>query len=188
LVEKEDWAAAKPMLQSLLDLCPQAVGACELLAKTHHALGETNAEQETLEQLAQRDDSATEAYARLMELARNAQDWPAVILNARRYRAVNPLVPLPYRFLADAGAKAGDARASIEACRALLQLDPADPAELHYRLARLLKDAGDPSARKQVLLALEEAPRYRDALRLLLELHKEETASVPPASEATAQP
>ncbi|MGC3960069.1 MAG: tetratricopeptide repeat protein [Verrucomicrobiota bacterium] len=123
-----------------------------------------------------------------MELSREAQDWNAVLLNARRYRAVNPLVPIAYRFLADAGEKTGDAATAIEACRALLQLDPPDPAEANYRLARLLHQVGDPAARRHVLQALEEAPRYRAALRLLLELNQRETASAAPGNPIPAKP
>jgi len=47
---------------------------------------------------------------------------------------------------------------------------PANPAEVHFELARLLQRRGDPEARGQVLRALEEAPRHRAALNLLLEL------------------
>jgi uncharacterized protein HemY len=120
-----------------------------------------------------------------MELGQAANDWKTVALNARRYRAVNPLVPIPYRFLAEAAEKTGDTTTAIEASRSLLQLDPADPAEAHFRLARLLYSAGDPAARRHVLQALEEAPRYHDALRLLLEINKNETRSPNQSSGVT---
>jgi hypothetical protein len=61
----------------------------------------------------------------------------------------------------------------------LLQLDPPNPAEVHFKLARLLYRTGEPSARRHVLRALEEAPRYRAALGLLLEMENERTQ--PPA-------
>jgi len=64
----------------------------------------------------------------------------------------------------------GDSKAAIDAYRALLELDPPDPAEVHFRLARLLHRLGDPAARRHVLEALEEAPRHRAALELLLEI------------------
>jgi hypothetical protein len=177
LMEKKAWAEAKPGLQKLVELCPEATEGHRLLAETHRALGETEAERRALERLAEREDAATDAYQRLMELAREREDWASVVLNARRYRAVNPLVPVAYRFLAEAAEKNGDVQVSIQACRSLLLLDPPDPAELHYRLARLLKSAGDASARREVLLALEEAPRYRDALRLLLEMHPQSSTN-----------
>ena len=48
-------------------------------------------------------------------------------------------------------------------------MDPFDPADVHFRAARLLEAEGRiDEARKQLLLALEEAPRYREAHNLLL--------------------
>jgi tetratricopeptide (TPR) repeat protein len=191
LAAEKKWSEAKPLLQQLVELCPEFVGAGSaytMLAEAHRVLGETNQELKVLERFTERDDSTIHAYLRLMELAREAKDWNAVLLNARRYRAVNPLVPIPYRFLADAAEKTGDTRTAIEACRALLQLNPPDPAEANYRLARLLHGVGDPAARQHVLQALEEAPRYREALRLLLEMSKQETASAASGTPALNKP
>jgi len=179
LMRQKKWPEAKPILRRLVRSCPDVVGresAYPMLAAVHRSLGETNEERQVLERWAERDGAAADAYLRLMELAGDAKDWPAVALNARRYRAVNPLVATPYRFQAEAGEQTGDARAAIEAYRAQLELDPPDPAETHFRLARLLHQQSDPSARREVLQALEEAPRYRDALRLLLEINKNPTA------------
>jgi tetratricopeptide (TPR) repeat protein len=178
LVDRKQWQEAKPILERMVKLCPECIGPQSpyvLLAETYRSLGETNEERKLLGQLAERDDAASDAFLRLMELTRDSQDWKSTALNARRYLAVNPLVPVGYRFLAEAADKTGDTRAAIEACRALLELDPPDPAEVNYHLARLLYSAGDPAARRHVLQALEEAPRYREALRLLLEINKKET-------------
>ena len=50
-------------------------------------------------------------------------------------------------------------------------LDPLDRAQHHFRLAQLLlTDQQLPAARQHVVRALEEAPRYRAAHRLLLEI------------------
>jgi tetratricopeptide (TPR) repeat protein len=86
--------------------------------------------------------------------------------------AVNPLIPAPYAALGEAGAASGKTSDAIEAYRKLLLLDPPDPAEAHFQLARLLHAQGgsDPEARREVLKALEEAPRFRDAQRLLLDM------------------
>jgi hypothetical protein len=93
-----------------------------------------------------------------------------VAKNAQRYLAVDPLVALPYKYLGQAAEELGDTRNGIMAYRAMLALDPADPAEVHFRLAKLLQKTGNPEAKRQVLEALEEAPRYREALKLLLEI------------------
>jgi hypothetical protein len=49
-------------------------------------------------------------------------------------------------------------------------LDPADPADVNYRLGRLLLAKDPAGAKRHVLLALAEAPRFRQAHRLLLKI------------------
>jgi tetratricopeptide (TPR) repeat protein len=174
LVEDKNWIEAKPLLQKLIEDYPDFIGpesAYRMLAAAHRSLGETNAERQVLARMVEKDDEATDAYARLMELASQTKDWREVARNAERYLAVNPLVAQPHRFLADAAEQLEDDPAGIGAYRALLELDPPDPAEVHFRLARLLHRRGDPAARRHVLQALEEAPRHRAALELLLKIN-----------------
>ena len=108
-----------------------------------------------------------------MELYAARADWPAVATNAERYLAVNPLVQAPYGFLARAGEALGRRDDAIRASRTLVRLDPPDPAGAQFRLARLLHAAHDPEAKRHLLMALEEAPRFRAAQRLLLEMAAE---------------
>ena len=77
---------------------------------------------------------------------------------------------------------------AITAYRRLLLLDPPDPVDVHFQLARLLHEQGSSGdeAERQVLQALEEAPRYRDAQRLLLEIKDE--SPKPDTSPATSNP
>ena len=191
MVEEKQWPEVKIVAQRLLDLYPDFTGPdspYRMLAAAHRALGETNAEREVLGKFAERDDEAADAYQRLMELGAVARDWPAVAQNARRYLAVNPLLASPYRFLAEASEQTGDTRGAITAYGALLELEPSDPAEVHFRLAELLHRVGDPSARRHVLQALEDAPRFQDALRLLLKINSpppQTRASSPTAVNAT---
>jgi tetratricopeptide (TPR) repeat protein len=180
LLEGKEFEAAKKPLEELTRLYPTQTGAesaWAMLAAAHRGLGDTNAERQALIGLAEQDGEAVDAYRRLMELGAAAQDWPAVSLNARRYLAVDPLVAVPYRYLAQACEQTGETNAAISAYRAMLAMEPPDPAEIHFKLARLLHQAGRPGARRQVLQALEEAPRYRDALRLLLEIESGTTAN-----------
>ena len=173
LIEGEQWEQAKPLLRGLIDGCPEFTdgdGPYPMLALAHEKLGERSAERELLARIARQEDSAIDVYRRLIELGTDAEDWPVVIENAERYLAVDPLVAAPHRALAEAGEGAGSPESAIGAYRTLLRLDPANPGELHYQLARLLHAGGDGEARRQVLMALEEAPRHRAALRLLLAL------------------
>ncbi len=174
LVVEEKWAKAKDVLEKLKALYPEYVGpdnAYLQLAYVHRRLSDPAAEQKILEELAMRDGDALPAYLRLMELAETAGDWPGLAKNARRLLAVNPLIPAPYRRLGRAEMALGDRDGALTAYRALALLDDSDPALLHYQLASLLRQAGKPrEALREVLKSLEEAPRFRDAHQLLLEL------------------
>jgi len=120
-----------------------------------------------------------------MELGTESKDWASVIQNARRYLAVNPLVALPYRFLAEASEKTNDSAGAITSYKALLLMDPPDPANLLFHLAQLEHSHGEPQARRHVLQALEEAPRYRAALQLLLEIDASSAQAKIKRSETT---
>jgi len=191
LVAKKDFAAAKAPLKLLVQLYPTQTGAesaYALLAATHRALGETNDERQVLEQFARQDAEASDAYLRAADLAAEFSDWPVVVESVRRCLAVNPLVAAPYKLLAQASQHTQDLSQTIQANTALLELDPPNPSEVHFELARALHRKGDPRARRQVLEALEEAPRYQAALRLLLELQNnppEPRAEVLPPGEAS---
>ncbi len=174
LVEEKKWREAKEPLEKLLALYPENVeagGAYLLLARAHQELGETEAEQSVLEKLVALDGDAAEANLRLMQLYEAAEDWEGLAASAERLLAVNPLIRAPHRNLGRAAEALDETGRAIQSYRALVRMEPADPAEAHFRLARLLSRQGDlKSARRQVLKALEEAPRFRAAHRLLLEL------------------
>jgi tetratricopeptide (TPR) repeat protein len=185
LVAEEKWDRAKETLKALKELYPEYVGAenaYAMLATVHRKTSDPAAEREALEAWAARDGSASPALLRLMELDEQARDWRGLARDARRMLAVNPLIPAPYRHLGRACEELGDRDEAIAAYRALAMLDDTDPAEVHYRLATLLKQGGRAAeARREVLRSLEEAPRFREAHRLLLDLVGPDPAeSVPP--------
>jgi len=180
LIAQKEFQAAKIPLEKLNELYPGETGADSgpaLPGIRYRELGETNAEKELLVRVARQDDEAITSYQRLMEMAASDQNWSNVLQNTERYLAVNPLRPLPYHFLAQASDHLGRPADGIAAYRALLQLTPPDPADVHFQLAQLLFRVGDLQARRQVLQALEEAPRYQAALQLLLRINHE----MPPA-------
>ncbi|HYR58103.1 MAG TPA: tetratricopeptide repeat protein, partial [Chthoniobacteraceae bacterium] len=173
LLEAKQWEAAKAPLKKLIENYPDqhsADSAYPMLARAHRELGETDAEIAVLTKLANLAANATDAFERLMQLHAQRQDWPKVLDCAARYEAVDPLRPEPHRYEAEASEATGNSSAAIAAYRTLIQLGPADPASTHYRLARLLHATGDPAAKREVLLALEEAPRFRAAHELLLQI------------------
>jgi tetratricopeptide (TPR) repeat protein len=178
MAEKK-WAEAKAALQKVTELYPDQRdpdGAYAMLARVHRELGEAEAELAVLTRLADLSAEATPAYERLMQLAAERQDWPAVLEYAARYRAVNPLRAEPHRLEAQAQEASGKREEAIASYRTLLRLEPGVPTETHFQLARLLHAARDPAARRHVLMALEEAPRFRSAQELLLKIIDEPSA------------
>jgi tetratricopeptide (TPR) repeat protein len=184
LVAEKRWQEAKEPLETLARLYPDETGSGSshsLLAQAHRGLNETAEERVVLARWAGLDVTATDAFLRLMELGEAAGDWGTVAENAERYLAVNPLVPVPHRYRALASEALGRGEIARRSYEKLLHLDPPDPAQVHFRIARLLAGEGDTApARRHVLQALEEAPRYRDALRLLLELQETAAATAVP--------
>jgi tetratricopeptide (TPR) repeat protein len=187
LIEQQKWEEAKVPLQRLVELYPGQKGsdsAYRSLVAALRALNDTAGERDVLKRWAEVDDEATEAYVRLMELAAADNDWPTVARNSERYLAVNPLVPAPYRYLAQAAAQTGDDSAAVVAWRTLIQLDVPERADGHFHLAELLHKRGDDDeARREALLALEDTPRYRAALRLLLSMKRGGTPTTKDSAE-----
>jgi tetratricopeptide (TPR) repeat protein len=175
LAEKK-WEAAKAPCRELIELFPhQADGdsAYLMLARAHRELKELKEERKVLDQFVVLTDDAFDVYMRLMELGAKAKDWKGVRSNAERALAINPLLAVPYRHLAEAAESLKQADAAIGAWQTVLKLDPRDPAEAHYRLARMLHSKNEPGARRHLLMALEEAPRFREAHRMLLKVNGE---------------
>ena len=166
-------AGSPDVLERLKTLYPEYVGADNpylLLSIVYRRLSDPVAEHKVLEELAMRDGDAIAAYERLMDLDTRSGDWAGVAKNARRFLSVNPLVPMPIASSLALPSNSGD-RPGLEAYRAVALLDDTDPAEVHYRLAKLLYEAGkSQEARREVLRSLEEAPRFREAHRLLFQM------------------
>lgn len=177
LLEERRFGEAKAPLEKAIALLPDYVeggGGYEMLAAAERELGEKKQERDTLQKYVDLDPHAIDARLRLMTLVAaggTPDDWKLVKKQAVEVLGVNPLIAEPYEFLARAATELGDHKTAIEARRTILKLDPLDAAEQHYQLARLLMGEKElPDARREVVLSLEDAPRYRAALSLLLEI------------------
>ncbi len=181
LMEEKKFTEAAAPLQRLIELHPRQQGADSayvLLARVKRELGDAAGERSLLTAAAELDAAAPEVYVRLMELAGQAGAWSEAAMQAKRYLAVNPLIPLPWKKLAEAAENSGQYADAAGALQTLLTMDPPNPTEIHYRLATIMHKTSDPAARRHLLLALEEAPRHRGALKLLLEM---QSLAKPPA-------
>jgi len=167
------WSDVLPLTDRLIRLVPDHVGLDSAYGLRIEALRETGdrtGERDALVAWTPRTDGAVNAYLRLMDLAAEQKDWSTVVRSAERFLAVNPLVAAPYERLAAAADAQADLVGAAAAWKTLLRLDPPNPSDVHYQLADVLFRAGDPEARRHLLAALEDAPRHRAALTLLLRL------------------
>jgi tetratricopeptide (TPR) repeat protein len=190
LMEDKDWAEAKPALESLAATYHgerRAENPLWLEAVTERKLNDTNAEWAILEKFARQESDFVDLDLRLIELAGARKDWEAETKYAERLLQINPLLSAPYRALAESGVASGNKDQAIDAYRKLLLLDPPDPVDTHFRLASLLHERGgaENEAKRHVLEALEDAPRYREAQRLLLEIEAASTKEEKPATPPT---
>jgi tetratricopeptide (TPR) repeat protein len=184
-MNENNWEQAKEPLNKILQLYPEYTGednAYQLLAIVHRNLGETEQVKQILEKLASISSDALSAYDRLIEIAIEEENWQEVVNNCEKYMAVYPLINKVHWQLGFANEELGKDQEAIEAYRRLLHLDYADPADLNFRLGRLLEDKDPATAKRYVLTALAEAPRFRQAHSLLLRL-VEETQQQKPVSK-----
>jgi hypothetical protein len=107
----------------------------------------------------------------LAEISAAESNWTDAQKYAESLLAVNPLLPAVQRPLARAAEQNGNDAVAIRALRAMLIVSSFDQVDSHFRLACLLQRTGDlAAAKRHILQALEEAPRFREGYRKLLEI------------------
>ena len=173
LLEEESWEQAQIPLKKLISLYPNYTGdgnAYSLLAQIYRKIDDIEQERLILSKLATVSANAVEAYGRLMEIAMEQKDWAAIIENGNKYMAVYPMLGTVHWQMGRANEELGHNEEAIDSYRRLLLLDPADPADINYRLAKLYQDQDPDIAKRYVLESLADAPRFRQAHRLLLKI------------------
>ena len=182
------WEQAKEPLKRLIKLYPKYAGqdnAYRLLAEVHRQLGDTEQERLVLSDLAVLSPDAVDAYDRLMEIGIEQENWRQVVANGNRYMAVYPMLATVHRRMGRANEQLGHSEQAAESYRRLLLMDPTDPADINFRLARLLQHSDPDRARRHVLEALAEAPRFREAHKLLAQIA--EQTNQPEAAQGGTQ-
>jgi len=191
LLAERQWQQAQEPLKKLISLYPEYVAegnAYSLLALAHRNLGETEQETGVLARLATLSASAGEAYDRLTEIGTEQENWQQVVENGDKYLAVYPLLGTIHWRLGQAHEALGQEAQAIESYQRLLPLEPPDPVEVHYRLARLLRHRDAAAAKMHILEALADAPRFRQGHRLLLEILADTDALGTETSEQREEP
>ncbi len=174
LVKAKRWPDAIEAAEAFIEIYPEYVEGLSngyaLKATAHRALKETDKETEILRQLSERSAEAYTAYSQLLSLDLDAKNWAQLLVNANRAMAINPFLKDIHYCRGCACQATGKPKQAIVSFEKLLKLKPSNPSEVRYRLAGLHAETDQPKAKRYVLDALADSPRYRDAYRLLMEI------------------
>jgi len=188
---QEMWDKAIESAGELIALHPLYVesgNGYQLKARAFRGKGDEEGEAAALEEWASRSAEAYPAYTRLIDLHFESENWQAVKENAGRALAINPFLQQVHYCrgcAAEALGREGDAVRSFEKA---LELNPANPSEVRYRLAGLLREIDPERSRRYLLDSLADSPRYRDAHRRLLAFREEPVPGESEEPEATVGP
>ena len=173
LLEAKEWQKAAEIGQRLVELMPEDTSNSSgyvIKARALRQMNQRDQEAELLRFFAARASDAMAVFLRLIELDTEAARWSEVLVNASRATALNPFLKTPQQATARALEELGRKDEAITAYQRLLVLEPDNPADVRFRLARLLRETDAPAAKRHLLDALVLAPRFRAAHRLLLEM------------------
>jgi tetratricopeptide (TPR) repeat protein len=160
--------------KAIRDLFPDYVEAgsvYEFLAEAYLAKGEKQSAAAELERYSKtggRNPALIRKLASLLEEAGRKKDAAAAL---ERLNYVYPMDPEVHQKLGDLWLELGNVDGAIQEFQAVVARRPLDPAAAHFNLARAYRAANRPEeAKEQVILALESAPGFRPAQKMLLEL------------------
>ncbi len=191
-----EWEAALPVAEKLVAAIPEeseSEGGRAMLAKILRELDRTERERTTLMAIAERNADPVDALNRLIEIDSERQDQESILKWCEHLLEIDPLSIPVHEHRSTAFENLDREAEAIDSLTAILALEPIDEPLYHFRLARALfasarlaAASSQPelqataknhreSAKRHLLQALEESPRYRKALELLVEIHAEET-------------
>ena len=176
LVNQRKPDEAQPRLERARDLFPEFgndLSPYWPLAVIHRDKGDAAAAADHLAKLTAINERHYRAHLELAKLLEQQGERKRAADTLERALYVWPFDAAVHERLAALGVALGDHPRVVRARRALVALDPVDKPEALYQLALALAEAGDASsARREVLRALELAPRFQRAQELLLRLHR----------------
>lgn len=187
LITTESWDQALAEATKLEALYPedaQPGGSLDSLATIARAIDNRDLELEYLQKIAVISSDNLPALTRLIELTAENGEWQQVEKYAEKLLAVQPLLPNGHEAMVRAS-YSEDAEASrrsaVASLRALQEMDPLDPAKLHYQMSEKLYESDQlTDARIEALRALEFTPRYREAQKLLVNIRAKLDGLDPP--------
>jgi tetratricopeptide (TPR) repeat protein len=177
LSKAEKWDEVIATTEPLIRAYPEAVdmgSAYELLAEANEKKGNTAKAISVLKDYARVGGRQPGTLKKLAKLLANDGRKREAAEVLERINYIYPVLDDEYhRLQGDYWLDTGEYPRAIREYGAVVALKPVDTAGSYYNLARALRTAGKiEEARDNVILALEAAPSYRPAQKLLLELSK----------------
>ena len=179
LSKKKDYDAVIAKGTPLRDLYPDYVeggSVYEFLAHAYKEKGNKAAEIDELEHYVKaggRNPATIISLGKSLEETGNKKEAAAVL---ERLNYIYPMENEQHEMLGSLWLDQGNAAGAVREFEAVVDHKPLDPAQAHYDLARaLVADHQSDKAKEQVFDALETAPGFRPAQKLLLELNKTES-------------
>ncbi len=158
------------------DLYPDYVEAgsvYEFLADAYAAKGDTANAMKQLEAYSKVGGRTPSVLMKLADLQAAGGRKKDAAATLARLNYIYPMDEAMHRKLGDLWMDTGNAKSAIMEYQAVIAAKPLDQAASRFNLARALRGANrTDDAREQLLLALEAAPGYKPAQRMLLEISK----------------
>ncbi|HEY7387667.1 MAG TPA: tetratricopeptide repeat protein [Bryobacteraceae bacterium] len=177
--KNKDWGEVIKQGTAIEGMYPDYVEAgsvYEFLAGAYEAKDDKKDEIAELEKYIHNGGRSPETIKKLAKLEVAAGDKKEAAAVLERLNYIYPMDPEQHRMLGDLWLDLGNVPGAIQELKAVLARNPLDPAQAHYDLARAydLNHQRD-QAKEEVLAALETAPGFRPAQKLLLELSTTES-------------
>jgi tetratricopeptide (TPR) repeat protein len=166
--------SARTVLLRAQALFPEYAGPsspAEYLARIARDRGDLRGALDQITRVTARSERAWDANLLEAELRETVGDSTGAIVPLERLMWISPYDVATHARLAELAGRAGRHALAVRERRAVLALDPPDPLEARYQLARALAASGDAGgARRELLSVLERAPSFEKGQALLLEL------------------
>jgi len=174
LTQKKDWDGVIKEGTAIRDFYPDYVeehSIYEMLAQAYEAKGDKAAAIAELERYVKqggREPATIKQDAKLLEEAGNKKEAAAVL---DRLNYIYPMDNEAHQQLGELDLALGNTGGAVRELHSVAVHNPIDPAKAHYELAKAYQlNHQAEKAKDEVLAALETAPGYRQAQKLLLEL------------------
>jgi len=172
-IKAEDWISVSVLAENIIERDPERVGdgnAYEILAGALREQGNDEAAVEILKTWHSLGGHGVESLQWLVRELRAKEQFAEAAIVMESINWVSPYVVEEHQWLGEYYLDENETHLAIREYDALLGLQPEDPAEALLGKARAALQVGDKdNAKRQVLYALEHAPFFRAAQKLLLE-------------------